>query len=324
MRAVRCKEYGPPQSLVIEDIASPAPGPHQVLLRVQAAGVNFPDTLIIENKYQLKPPLPFTPGSECAGVITALGPGVTEFQVGQAVMAFTGWGAFAEELAVDTGRLLPVPPELPLDIAASFVMTYGTSYHALVGRAALSAGETLLVLGAAGGVGLAAVEIGKAMGARVIAAASSADKLSVCRAHGADELIDYSTEDVRARIKFLTEGRGVDVVYDPVGGAHSEMTLRSTAWRGRFLVVGFASGEIPRIPLNLALLKGCSIMGVFWGEFTRREPAKSQDDLHQLIRLLQRGALKPLVSATYRLDQVAQALQAIIERRVTGKIVVHP
>lgn len=324
MRAVLCKAYGPPHSLVIEDIASPTPGPHQVLLRVQAAGVNFPDTLIIENKYQFKPPLPFTPGGECAGVITALGPGVTEFQLGQAVIAFTGWGAFAQELAVDIGRLLPLPSGLSLDIGASFVMAYGTSYHGLVGRAALSAGETLLVLGAAGGVGLAAIEIGKTVGARVIAAASSAHKLSVCRAHGADELIDYSTEDLRARIKTLTEGRGVDVVYDPVGGAYSELALRSTAWRGRFLVVGFASGTIPSIPLNLPLLKGCSIMGVFWGDFTRREPEKRDDDLNELMRLLQLGKLKPLVSATYRLDEITRALETVAQRRVMGKIVVHP
>jgi NADPH2:quinone reductase len=291
---------------------------------VEAAGVNFPDTLIIQNKYQFKPALPFSPGGEAAGTIKALGAGVSGFEVGQRVIAFTGHGAFAEEVLADAGRLLPIPPGMSAEIAASFVMTYGTSYHALKDRALLQPGETLLVLGAAGGVGLAAVEIGKALGARVIAAASSAAKLEVCREHGADALINYDSEDLRERLKTLTEGRGVDVIYDPVGGGFTEPALRSMAWRGRLLVVGFANGQIPSIPLNLTLLKGCSIVGVFWGDFVRREPKASARDLRELLALLDAGRLKPLVSARYRFDEVAKALYAILERKVTGKIVVTP
>lgn len=324
MKAVLCKAHGLPDSLVVEEVADPHPGPRQVVIDVRAAGVNFPDTLIIQNKYQFKPPLPFSPGGEVAGVIREVGAEVEGFSPGQKVIAFTGWGGFAERLVADADRLLPMPDAMPFEIGASFVMTYGTSYHALKDRAALAAGETLLVLGAAGGVGLAAVEIGKALGARVIAAASTAAKLAVCREHGADELIDYGSEDLRERIKALTAGRGVDVIYDPVGGIYSEPALRSMAWRGRFLVVGFANGQIPSIPLNLTLLKGCSIVGVFWGDFTRREPRASETDLHELMALLQQGRLRPLVSARYRLEQIADALNAVMQRKVTGKIVVTP
>jgi NADPH2:quinone reductase len=324
MKAVLCKEHGLPDTLVVEEVPDPKPAPGEVLIAVKAAGVNFPDTLIIQNKYQFKPPLPFTPGGEVAGVIEALGEGVTGFSVGQRVIAFTGWGGFAEKIAADAKRVLPMPEQMPFDIAASFVMTYGTSYHALKDRAALKAGETVLVLGAAGGVGLAAVEIAKALGARVIAAASSKEKLAVCRDHGADELIDYGSADLRESIKALTGGQGVDVVYDPVGGKFSEAALRGMAWRGRFLVVGFANGEIPSIPLNLTLLKGCSIVGVFWGDFTRREQKASARDLSELMELLAGGKLRPLVSAKYRLDQVAEALNSVMQRRVTGKIVLVP
>ena len=256
MKAVLCRTHGLPDTLEIADLPTPEPGPAQVLVSVKAAGVNFPDTLIIQNKYQFKPALPFSPGGELAGTIKAVGADVKGYTVGQDVIGFTGWGAFAEEVVVDAIKLIPIPPGVPYDIAASFVMTYGTSYHALKDRAALQPGETLLVLGAAGGVGLAAVELGKALGARVIAAASSAEKLAVCAAHGADETIDYTREDLRERIKAMTDGKGVDVVYDPVGGGYSEPALRGMAWRGRFLVVGFANGEIPKIPLNLTLLKG--------------------------------------------------------------------
>jgi len=324
MKAVLCKEHGLPDTLVVEEVPDPKPAPGEVLIAVKAAGVNFPDTLIIQNKYQFKPPLPFTPGGEVAGVIEALGEGVTGFSVGQRVIAFTGWGGFAQKIAADAKRVLPMPEQMPFDIAASFVMTYGTSYHALKDRAALKAGETVLVLGAAGGVGLAAVEIAKALGARVIAAASSKEKLAVCRDHGADELIDYGSADLRESIKALTGGQGVDVVYDPVGGKFSEAALRGMAWRGRFLVVGFANGEIPSIPLNLTLLKGCSIVGVFWGDFTRREQKASARDLSELMELLAGGKLRPLVSAKYRLDQVAEALNSVMQRRVTGKIVLVP
>jgi NADPH2:quinone reductase len=324
MRAILCKQYGPPESLVVEDVASPVPGPAQVLVRVKAAGVNFPDTLIIQNLYQFKPPLPFSPGGEFSGEIIALGSGVSHLRLGQRVTGFTTWGAFAEEVAADADRVTPIPDAMPFDLAASFVMTYGTSYHALKDRAALKAGETLLVLGAAGGVGLAAVELGKALGARVIAAASSEAKLNVCREHGADEVINYGTDNLRDRIKALTGGKGVDVVYDPVGGAYSEPALRSVAWRGRFLVVGFASGTIPSIPLNLALLKGLSISGVFWGERIKREPQENAADLAELMRLLQAGMINPLISERHSFDQVAAALNSILQRKAVGKIVLIP
>jgi NADPH2:quinone reductase len=324
MRAVLCQQHGLPDSLIIEEVPDPQIKPGHVLIAVKAAGVNFPDTLIIQNKYQFKPALPFSPGGECAGVIEAVGSGVTHLQVGQRVIAFTGWGGFAEKVLADASRILPMPDGIDFDLAASFVMTYGTSYHALKDRAALQAGETVLVLGAAGGVGLAAVEIAKALGATVIAAASSDDKLTVCQAHGADHLINYSTQDLRERIKSITEGRGVDVTYDPVGGAYSEQALRSSAWRGRFLVVGFANGQIPTIPLNLTLLKGCSIVGVFWGDFTKREPAASAQDLKELMQLLAEKKLRPLVSERYSFERAADALNAVMERRVTGKVVLVP
>ncbi len=324
MKAVLCRRHGLPDTLELADLPTPEPGPAQVRIAVKSAGVNFPDTLIIQNKYQFKPPLPFSPGGEVAGTIEAVGADVKGFAVGQDVIAFTGWGGFAEQVVADAIKVIPMPPGVPYDIASSFVMTYGTSYHALKDRAALKSGETLLVLGAAGGVGLAAVELGKALGARVIAAASSAEKLAVCKAHGADETIDYSTEDLRERIKALTDGRGVDVVYDPVGGIYSEPALRSTAWRGRFLVVGFANGDIPSIPLNLALLKGCSIVGVFWGEFVRREPKANARDLAELVGLMRDGTIKPLISARYPLADAAKALDAVMERRVTGKVVLVP
>ena len=324
MKAVLCRQHGLPDTLELAELPTPQPGAGQVRIAVKAAGVNFPDTLIIQNKYQFKPALPFAPGGELAGTITAVGAGVKGYGVGQNVIAFTGWGAFAEEVVADVAKLIPMPPSVPFEIAASFVMTYGTSYHALKDRAALRPGETLLVLGAAGGVGLAAVELGKALGARVIAAASTDEKLAVCKAHGADETIDYATGDLRERIKELTEGRGVDVIYDPVGGDYSEPALRSMAWRGRFLVVGFANGEIPRIPLNLTLLKGCSIVGVFWGDYARREPQSNAKDLMELVGMMQAGTIKPLVSARYPLSQAAQALNAVMQRKVTGKIVLVP
>lgn len=324
MKAVLCRQHGLPDTLELAEMPMPEPGPGQVRITVEAAGVNFPDTLIIQNKYQFKPALPFSPGGELAGTISAVGADVDGFTVGQNVIAFTGWGAFAEEVVADAIKLIPIPPGVPFDIAASFVMTYGTSYHAIKDRAALQAGETMLVLGAAGGVGLAAVELGKALGARVIAAASSAEKLAVCREHGADDTIDYATEDLRERIKAQTGGKGVDVVYDPVGGIYSEPALRSMAWRGRFLVVGFANGEIPSIPLNLTLLKGCSIVGVFWGDYVRREPKSNARDLRALVGMMQAGTIQPLVSARYPFAQAAEALNAVMARKVTGKIVLIP
>jgi NADPH2:quinone reductase len=270
MKAVLCKAYGPPESLVVEDLPSPQPGAGEVVIAVKAASVNFPDVLIIQNKYQFKPALPFSPGSEVAGVVKAVGDGVTNVAPGDSVMAITVYGAFAEEVKTEARRLLPLPDGMNFANAAAFGLTYATSHFALVDRGELKTGETLLVLGAAGGVGIAAIEIGKVLGARVIACASTGEKLAVCREHGADETINYAIEDLRERIKELTGGTGVDVVYDPVGGQYTEPAMRSLAWRGRLLVVGFAAGEIPKIPLNLTLLKGCSIVGVFWGEFTRR------------------------------------------------------
>jgi len=319
-----CRRFGPPETLAVEEVPSPVPGPGDVRVHVKAAGVNFPDALIIQDKYQSKPPLPFSPGGELAGVVDAVGEGAARFAPGQRVIGFTGWGAFAEQALVPQDRLIPMPEDMPFEIAGSFLMTYGTCYHALKDRGQLAAGEMVLVLGAAGGIGIAAIEIAKALGGRVIAAASSADKLRTCREHGADEAIDYQSEDLRERLKALTGGRGVDVVCDPVGGRFSELALRSTAWRGRFLVVGFAGGEIPKIPLNLALLKGCSIVGVFWGDFLRREPASGERDVQELIALYRAGRIRPLVSARYALEQTADALNALKERKVQGKVIVVP
>ena len=324
MKAVRCNQYGGPETLFVEDVTLPAPKAGEVLVAVKAAGVNFPDALIIQNKYQFKPALPFTPGGELAGVVAALGDGVANVRVGQAVIGFTGWGAFAEQALLPAAGLIPKPDGMPFDIAGSFLMTYGTSWHALKDRAQLRAGETVLVLGAAGGIGIASIEIAKALGAKVIAAASSADKLHACLEKGADETIDYSTEDLRERLKALTDGRGVDVVVDPVGGRFSEPALRSMAWRGRFLVIGFADGEIPRLPLNLPLLKGCSIVGVFWGDAVKREPAAAATDLRELAALYRAGKIAPLVSMRCTLDQTGEAIAALMQRKVLGKAVVLP
>jgi len=324
VKAILCKAYGPPESLVLEDVASPIAGPGEVVVSVKAASVNFPDVLIIQNKYQVKPPLPFSPGSELAGVVKAVGNDVTAFTPGDAVMAISGYGAFAEEVKVDAARLLPIPPGMDFASAAAFGLTYATSEHALCDRSPLKAGETLLVLGAAGGVGIAAIEIGKVLGARVIACASTNEKLAVCRQHGADDTINYATEDLRERIKALTGGKGADVVYDPVGGAYTELALRSIAWRGRLLVVGFAAGDIPKIPLNLTLLKGCSIVGVYWGEFTRREPQRFAEAMQRLGRWFAEGKLKPHVSATFPLENAADALTLMAERKVLGKVVLLP
>jgi NADPH2:quinone reductase len=321
MKAVLCKAYGPPESLVIEEVEPLKPGPGQVVIGVKACGVNFPDTLIIEGKYQFKPEMPFSPGGEVAGVIKEVGEGVERVKIGDRVIAFTGWGSFAEEVLVEAEKLIPIPGQMDFVTASAFVMVYGTSHYALKDRAKLQPGETLLVLGAAGGVGLAAVELGKAMGARVIAAASSDEKLAVCREHGADECINYTSEDLKERIKTLTVGKGVDVIYDPVGGNYSETALRGMAWEGRYLVIGFAAGAIPRIPLNLTLLKGCSIMGVFWGSFASRDPQRNQAHLRELMAWYLEGRVKPHVSATYPMDRAADALNDLLARKVTGKAV---
>ena len=324
MKAVRCMRHGPPEALVVQEIETPVPQAGEVLVEVKAAGVNFPDTLIIQDKYQFKPALPFTPGGELAGVVSAVGDGVTRFRPGQSVIGFTGWGAFAEQAIVKQEQLVPMPPGMPFDVAGSFLMTYGTCWHALKDRAQLRPDETVLVLGAAGGIGMATIDLAKALGARVIAAASSAEKVQACLAAGAHAGIDYGKEDLRERLKTLTGGKGVDVVCDPVGGKYSELALRSTAWRGRFLVVGFADGEIPRIPLNLALLKGCSIVGVFWGDFLKREPANAERDVRELVGMVLSGRIRPLVSARYSLEETPKALEAIMRREVQGKVVIEP
>ena len=324
MKAVLCKAYGPPDSLVLEDVPAPEPGPGQVVVGVKACGVNFPDTLMIQGKYQHKPEFPFSPGGEVAGTVLRVGPGVEGVDVGDRVIAYTGYGGFAEEVVAGADRLIRMPAGMDFVQASAFVLTYGTSLYALKDRGRLAPGETLLVLGAAGGVGIAAVEIGKALGARVIAAASSEDKLALCREHGADETIDYGREDLREQLRALTGDRGVDVVYDPVGGPYTEPALRGTAWGGRFLVVGFAAGEIPRIPLNLPLLKGCDIVGVSWGGFLRRDGSRTAAHLEELVSLYATGKLKPHVTVTYPLERAAEALDDIMQRRAKGKIVVVP
>ena len=322
MKAVLCKAFGPADTLVVEDVSSPEIKKNEVLLDVHAAGINFPDTLIIEGKYQFKPPFPFSPGGEASGVISAVGEKVGHLKVGDRVMALTGWGSCAEQIAVPAYNILPMPDAMDFTTAAAFSMTYGTAIHALKQRGALQAGETLLVLGASGGVGLAAIEIGKAMGARVIAAASSAEKLEVARQAGADELINYQDEDVRERLKTLTKGQGVDVVIDPVGGDLFETVFRSIAWNGRMLVIGFASGTIPSLPVNLPLLKGAAVIGVFWGSFAQRQPQDNVANFEQLFAWYAEGKLKPLVSQTFALEDTAQAINTLAARKAVGKLVI--
>lgn len=324
MKAVICKAWGMPDTLVVEQQADLAPGPSQVLVEVKAAGVNFPDVLIIQGKYQYKPELPFTPGSELSGVVAAVGEGVSQCQVGDKVIAFAAQGAFATQALVPAAAVMPMPPGMDFATAAAITLTYGTSHHAVVDRAALKAGETMLVLGAAGGVGLAAIEIGKALGARVIAAASTDEKLEVCRAHGADVLVNYSADGWRDAVKAATGGKGPDVIYDPVGGIYAEPAFRTIAWRGRYLVVGFANGEIPKLPLNLALLKGASLVGVFWGEFAKREPKANLMAMRQLMGWLAEGKIRPLISGRYKLEDTARALEDMAARKVTGKVVIEP
>jgi NADPH2:quinone reductase len=324
MRAVVCKSYGPPENLVVEELPSPRASAGQAVVSVKACGVNFPDTLIIEGKYQFKPDPPFSPGGEVAGVVKEVGEGVTTVKPGDRVIAIVTWGGYASELVVDAQRLVPIPEGVSFEQAAATIITYGTTIHAFADRAQLKPGESLLVLGAAGGVGLAAVQLGKLMGARVIAAASSADKLQRARDNGADEGIDYSREDLKERVKQLTRGAGVDVVYDPVGGTLSEQALRATGWNGRFLVIGFAAGEIPKIPLNLTLLKGCSIVGVFWGQFMMRTPAAADAQFRQLLAWIAEGKLAPHIHAALPLERAAEAMRLLLDRKVQGKVVLTP
>ena len=320
MKALMCHAFGPIDTLRVEEVAAPVPGPGQVLIDVKAAAINFPDALIVQGLYQAKPPLPFAPGAELAGVVAALGEGVQRLKVGDRVIAAVGHGAFAEDCVADAAQVMPLLPGMDFELGAAFVLTYGTSLHALRKIGALQTGETLLVLGAAGGVGLAAIEIAKALGARVIAAASSAEKLALCRKLGADETIAYSNEDLRKRVDALTGGKGADVVYDPVGGALAEAALRATAWRGRYLVIGFASGEIPKLPLNLALLMERAILGVFWGAAVRRDPASHLANMQQLAQWFAEGKVRPVVSERVPLAGAAAAIGRLARRQAMGHV----
>jgi NADPH2:quinone reductase len=321
MKAVVCKEFGPIENLVVEELPDPTPGAGEVVIEVHAAGVNFPDGLMVRGEYQMKPPRPFTPGNEVAGVVVALGAGVERLQVGQRVVSLCGLGGFAEKLAVPAERAVPIPDSMDFNTAGGLMLVYGTSLHALQNKARLQAGETLLVLGAAGGVGLAAVELGRAMGARVIAAASTDEKLELAKAHGAEIGINYSTADLRSELKRLAPG-GVDVVYDPVGGALTEAAVRGMGWGGRLLVIGFANGEIPKLPLNLLLLKEGEAIGVFWGAWTQRDPAGHAENVARIMQWCSEGTLQPHVGGAYPLTQVKEALDAVMGRRAQGKIVI--
>jgi len=322
MKALVCRQLGMADKLdLVNDWPEPEVGDKDVLIDVKAAGLNFPDVLIIQGKYQIKPELPFIPGAECAGVVKAVGAGVSRFKVGDQVVTTGSSGAFCERVAAPEFAVFPMPESLSFEQAAGVCITYFTSYYALKQRARLQSGETLLVLGAAGGVGTTAVELGKLMGAKVIAAASSDEKLAVCKALGADELVNYSTTSLKDAIKSLTGGRGVDVIYDPVGGDFAEPALRSMAWNGRYLVIGFASGPIPSIPLNLTLLKGCSIVGVFWGRFTGEEPEQNLQNIRELWELFAEGKLKPVVTDLYPLEQFEAAYNCMVERRARGKVI---
>ncbi len=322
MKAVVSDVAGLPESLVVREVPTPEPGKGQIRVKVHAVGVNFPDVLIIQDKYQSKPPRPFSPGGEASGVVDALGEGVTSVKLGDRVIAMTGHGSMAEYVIVDAIRAIPMADGMPFDVAAGFTMTYGTSHHALKQRAQLKAGETVLVLGAAGGVGLTAVELAKAMGARVVAAASSDDKLALCRHYGADDTINYATEDLREGIK-RTCGDGPDVIYDPVGDKYFEPAFRSIGWNGRYLVIGFAAGEIPKLPMNLPLIKGASIVGVFWGAFTMHEPKVHAENMRELLEWYAAGKLKPHVSEHFSLDDGPKAIRWMMDRKAKGKVVLQ-
>jgi NADPH2:quinone reductase len=322
MKAIVCEKFGLPATLKYKEIPSTPPSEKEVLISIKACSVNFPDTLIIQGLYQFKPELPFTPGSDISGIVKEIGKDVKHLKVGDEVFGFTLSGGYAEEVTVSSSTIFLKPKNMDFPTAASFLLAYGTSHHALKDRAKLKEGETLVVLGASGGVGLAAVELGKIMGAKVIAAASTDEKLQLCKDHGADETINYTTEDLKTRIKELTNGKGADVIYDPIGGNYSEQALRSCAWEGRFLVVGFAAGQIPKIPLNLTLLKGCDIVGVFWGSFATKFPQKNLQNTMELMQWFSEGKLKPHIDKEYKLKDASKALEQMMHRKVKGKIVI--
>jgi NADPH2:quinone reductase len=321
MKALVCEQYGPPESLVIKDCPDPEPAAGELLVDIQAGGINFPDVLSIAGTYQVKTPLPFTPGNEAAGIVSGIGAGVSRFKPGDRVILTPTSGAFAEKCTVSEKLCLPLPKSMSFEQGAGFTITYATTYHAFNQSTRVQPGETVLVLGAAGGVGITAVELAKAMGARVIAAASSEEKLEFAREAGADETINYSTSSLRDAVKELTDGKGVDVVYDPVGGELAQMALRSLAWHGRYLVIGFASGDIPGLPANIALLKEASIIGVWWGTWARHNPDDAKRNMLELAGLVAKGKITPRVTESYPLERFADAFAAITERRARGKVI---
>lgn len=322
MKAIVCTELGPPSLLKYMDVADPTPGPKEVLVETRACAVNFPDSLIIQGKYQFRPELPFSPGSDISGRVIAVGEQVSQYKPGDEVFGVTQHGGMAEKVVVHHKMLFPKPPGLPHEIAASFLYAYGTSLHALKDRAQLQDSETVVILGAAGGVGLAAVDIAKKLGAKVIACASTTEKLDLCKTYGADAVINYQEEDLKAQIKALTNGKGADVIYDPVGGSYTEPAFRGMAWKGRYLVVGFAAGDIPALPLNLPLLKGAALTGVFWGRFTQEEPQQSMANGLQIMQWMQEGQIKPHIHKTFSLEQAPAAIEELMARKVKGKVVV--
>jgi len=323
MKAILCEKFGPPSSLSFTEVPSLQERPDQLLVQVKACAVNFPDTLIIQGKYQLKPELPFTPGSDFSGIVKRVGKNVSRFKRGDEVFGVIPFGGFAEELLVHENRVFPKPNNMEFKQAASYMYAYGTALHALKDRAAIKKNETLVVLGAAGGIGLAAVELGKLLGAHIIACASTEDKLALCKKYGADELINYEKEPLKERIKELTQGKGAHVVLDPVGGNYTESAIRATAWNGRFLIVGFAAGSIPKIPLNLPLLKGCNLMGVFWGRFMKEDPLKNKENSIQIMEWIHDGKINPHIHKVFSLKDTPDAIQEMMDRKVLGKVVVE-
>ena len=323
MKAILCETLGPPSNLTFKEVPDLTPGPDEILIEVKACAVNFPDTLIIRGLYQFKPDLPFSPGSDVSGIVKAVGAEVKHLKPGDEVFGVTGHGGMAEQVVIKKSNVFPKPPGMDYKIAASFLYAYGTSLHALKDRAKVQKGETVVIMGAAGGVGLAAVDLAKRLGAKVIACASTQEKLDLCKTYGADETINYTTEDLKNRIKELTGGKGADVIYDPVGSSYTEKALRAMAWKGRYLVVGFAAGEIPKIPLNLALLKGCAIVGVFWGRFAKEEPQNNMANSLQIFEWFSKGEIKPHIHKVFSLEQAPMAIQELMDRKVLGKVLVE-